>query len=175
MFSNTSTWIDHVYSNFDCLRLSTEVITSNVSDHFSTLTNICGIAKTVGEPELFYRKTNLTEKEWEKFNYDLYCSLANESALDAENYDVDVCANKISCAYKSLVDKYMPLTKRQEPSKKKKSWKPWITPGLIISSDKKFELLDKARITRDPDDYQKYKKYLNVFTRTKDQARENYY
>ena len=69
----------------------------------------------------------------------------------------------------------MPLTKRQEPSKKKKSWKPWITPGLIISSDKKFELLDKARITRDPDDYQKYKKYLNVFTRTKDQARENYY
>ena len=53
--------------------------------------------------------------------------------------------------------------------------KPWITPGLKISRVEKFKLLDNAKISKDPNDYEKYKKFLNKYTHLKNLARENYY
>ena len=50
--------------------------------------------------------------------------------------------------------------------------KPWITPGMIESSDKKNQLFDKARESKNVTDYIEYKKYLNIFTKLKNKLRE---
>ena len=69
---NNSTCIDHVYSNFSCHRLDTKIITSDVSDHFSTLTKISGIPKNTDDDEVFYyRRSNLNEDEWKNFNLEI--------------------------------------------------------------------------------------------------------
>ena len=62
---NKSTCIDHIYSNYDNNRLDSKIITSDISDHFSTLTKVCGIDKNnLENDEIWYRKTNLNEQQW---------------------------------------------------------------------------------------------------------------
>ena len=48
--------------------------------------------------------------------------------------------------------------------------KPWIKPGLKISRLEKFKLLDAAKISKDPLDYEKYKKFSNKYTYLKNLA-----
>ena len=70
----------------------------------------------------------------------------------------------------------MPLTKKKISKNKKNPFhKPWITPGMIESSDKKNQLFEKARNSKNEEDYIGYKKYLNIFTRLKNKWREGYY
>ena len=139
--SNNATLIDHVYSNFDCNILDTLILTSDVSDHFSTLTKIKGISKDNEDTDIFYRKQNLSDEEWELFNAELQNILHSEIQLSTEtiHYDVNLHADKITAAYKKVIDKFMPLTKKKVSKKRKRNpvHKPWITPGMIESSDKK--------------------------------------
>ena len=63
--------IDHVYSNFLPNMLDNYIIQGDVTDHYGTLTNICGIVHKREKKVSYYRKTNLTENEWHSFNDDL--------------------------------------------------------------------------------------------------------
>ena len=98
--------IDHVYSNFDCNRLDTLILTSDVSDHFSTLTKIKGISKDNEDTDIFYRKQNLSDEEWELFNAELQNILHSEIQLSTEtiHYDVNLHADKITASYKKVID-----------------------------------------------------------------------
>ena len=53
--------------------------------------------------------------------------------------------------------------------------KPWFTKGLAISSDTKNSLFEKAVTTKILHDWNFYKKYLNIFTKTKKMAYYLYY
>ena len=50
---NSSTCIDHVYSNFDSDKLGNNVLVSDVSDHYSTLTKVAGLSKKSKNEEYF--------------------------------------------------------------------------------------------------------------------------
>ena len=168
--SKNATCIDHVYSNFDCNRVNSYILTSDVSDHFSTLTDIQGVSKAHEETEVFYRKQNLSDEEWDLFNVELNTILESEipNSHGDSSYDVNFYADKITNAYKKVVDRFMPLTKKKISKNKKNPFhKPWITPGMIESSDKKNQLFEKARNSKKEEDYIEYKKYLNIFTSLK--------
>ena len=67
----------------------------------------------------------------------------------------------------------MPLRKWSNNKKRRK--KPWITAGLQTSSAKKNNLLAIAKSSNDPKDYKKYKLFLNLFTKLKKKAHNDYF
>ena len=52
----------------------------------------------------------------------------------------------VTKAYNTVIDKFMPLTKLTKKQRRNFS-KPWITPGLKASSDKKHELFEKWKFS----------------------------
>ena len=169
----SSTCIDHVYSNFSTDRLDTKIILSDVSDHFSTMTNVSGVPKTNDDVDVFIRKSNLKPEEWEQFNVELATELDKEMPSITVNNNVNECAEAITKAYNTVIDKFMPLTKLTKKQRRNFS-KPWITPGLKASSDKKHELFEKWKFSNDPEHERDYKNYLNLFTKLKRKARQDY-
>ena len=67
--------IDHVYSNFLSQQLDNYIIQGDISDHFGTLTKIENIIQKEGGQDVYFRKSNLNETEWIRFNSDLDNSL----------------------------------------------------------------------------------------------------
>ena len=136
----SATCIDHVYSNFAPGRLENFILLSDVSDHFSTLTKIDRSQKRNVNVDVYSRKRNLSDPEWDEFKKDLNkilmakCHSPDES--HESNINVDNYANHITDSYLSLIDKYMPLRKLSRKEKKFHD-RPWITKGLKISIAKK--------------------------------------
>ena len=151
------------------------VLVSDVSDHYSTLTKVAGLSKTKDNSDIYVRKTKLSESEWDRFNSELFDMLNAKLPKTSANYDVNSCAQIISDAYQCMVDKFMPLRKLSRKQKRSFNSKPWMTKGLKVSCDTKFELLDRFRLTRDPVDYQKYRTYLNLYTHMVKSSRYLYY
>ena len=173
---NSSTCIDHIYSNFDSDNIDNNVLVSDVSDHYSTLTKVAGLSKkSKNISDVYVRKTKLSESEWDQFNSELFSLLNAKLPKTSTNYNVNLCAGIISDAYQSMVDKFMPLRKLSRKQKRRCNSKPWMTKGLKVSCDTKFELLDRFRLTRDPVDYQKYRTYLNLYTHMVKNSRYLYY
>ena len=89
---------------------------------------------------IYYRKSNLNKDEWKNFNLELMEALNESLPQNCLYNDVNSCADKITNAYKKVVDKFMPLKMKNTKTniKKKKSFdKPWFTPGLKISREEK--------------------------------------
>ena len=162
----SATCIDHIYTSMSQERLSSSIIMSDVSDHYSTLTKISGFPKSSEENNIYSRKSDLNQNEWDRFNIGLKNLLCHELPLESHNHDVNHQANSIAKAYQTMIDKFMPLRKLSAKRKKRIS-KPWMTTGLMKSSAKKSELFVISKFSKDPKDYEEYKRYLNIFTKMK--------
>ena len=121
-------------------RLSSSIIMSDVSDHYSTLTKISGFPKSSEENNIHSRKSDLNQNEWDRFNIGLKNLLCHELPLESHNHDVNHQANSIAKAYQTMIDKFMPLRKLSAKRKKRIS-KPWMTTGLMKSSAKNQNFL----------------------------------
>ena len=173
--SNSSTCIDHVYTNLGSDKVSNDVLITDVSDHFSTLTKISGFTKTKDNADVYVRKSKLSDSEWEQFNSELFNLLDSKLPSTSTNYDVNYCAGVITDSYQTVVDKFMPLRKLSRKQKKRFNTKPWITKGLRISCNTKFELLDRSKSSGNSTDYQKYRLYLKIYSSLVKQSRILYY
>ena len=173
--SSTSTCIDHVYSNIDTEHIENHILISDASDHFSTLTKIHG-AKTHRneEPDIYRRKTNLSDIEWGNFNAELNLNLHQKLSHLSQPYDVNHIADQISGVYKDLIDKYMPL-KKLTRREKRFFKKPWITRAIQASIAKKNILFRKSKSTPTLLNTEIYTKYRNVLNKLKKTAKNNYY
>ena len=165
--SHSATCIDHVYSNYDHEDVESIIIESNISDHFSTLTFIKSFIPQKDNTISYFRKTNLSEEEWKSFNNELEYLLACNLPSDTENIDVNEYANCITDAYKSLIDRFMPMRKKTRKQKAFQN-KPWITAGLRESIDKKDDLYSLSK--KDPSFIPKYKAYSNMIVKLKRKA-----
>ena len=167
--SHGSSCIDHVYSNIHYEDLNTNVLLSDVSDHFSTLTKIKGLVKVNNQSiyeDVFVRKSKLSEDEWIQLNQKLLNNLNSVFDPDLCQQHVNDYASGITEAYQNVINDFMPLHKLSR-RKKKHPTQPWMTSGLIVSSDRKNLLFDKANSSKDVNDWNFYKKYLNIFTSVK--------
>ena len=165
--------VDHVYSNLPNENLDNYIILSDITDHFATLTKINGISRNFEKEEIFYRKTNLNDLEWENLNKDLDITLKEnipfQHLLNAEHL-----ARSITDCYQTIVDKHMPLKKLTKKQNSRYD-KPWITSGFKTSIRKKKELQTIYNKTKCPADEIRYKSYLNKLTHLKDKAKKKYY
>ena len=145
-----------------------------MSDHYSLLSKIHGVSTVKDNTDIYFRKSDLSESDWERFNFELSDILNQELPEECVAGNIEEYANSITNSYKSVIDKFMPLKKLSRKQKQRKE-KPWITSGFRKSRDTKFELLSLSKSSKDPYHYANYKKYLNLYTKLKDIARINYY
>ena len=172
---NSASCVSHVYSNFDSNKIDNFIIMGDVSDHYGTFSKIQGVSINQSYPDVYFRKTNLSEAQWANFNYELDESLKSLSfPTSPQSSNVNKMAKQITDAYNNLIKKYMPLKKVSNKHNKKPD-KPWITSGIKKSIRTKMKLFRKANKTKNVDDYQKYKTFLNILTHTKKKAEYMYY
>ena len=173
---NSASCIDHVYSNLPPNRLENRILMSDVSDHFGILTKINKTPKMFHEHPLFFRRSKLTDQEWEQFNKELKLNLDKDLSTYMNNTDCDVnlFAESITSIYHDLIEKYMPI--RTFSRKQKRFFhKPWISKGIKVSIRTKNNLFKKSKTTNAPGDAEKYKIYRTILTRIKLRAKHNYY
>ena len=163
---------DHVYSNVHSDKVETNIITSNISDHFSAFVSLKEMKnKHIPKSDVFIRKKILSQVEWRKFNTELQASL---SELNFNNTNVHVMTNQIIAIYQSLVDKYMPLRKL---TRKEKSffYKPWITSGIQKSMKTRDYLQKQSLKLKTEESVKEYKKYKNFVYRLQKLSYNNFY
>ena len=147
------------------------IITADVSDHYGTYSIIKGVSFENSYPDVYFRKSDLSDAEWQSFNSDLAHALSN---ITATANNTNEFANCITQTYKSLIDRYMPKKKLSNKRRKKKN-KPWISSGIRNSIKTKQKLYNKAGKTGLYVDWSKYKCYLNLLTKVKHKAEYTYY
>ena len=173
--SRSATCIDHVYSNHSSEQIENYVLMADVSDHYGTLTKIGGVNLDSNNQDIFVRKSNLSEFEWECFKDELDCIL--DRIVNIENsqiIDANLYASKITGAYRHLIDKYMPHVKL---SRKEKRFyqKPWISTALKVSIARKNLLLRLSKRKNNPGITKQYVQYSNMLTKLKRLAESKYY
>ena len=171
---NTATCIDHVYSNMHTENLDNFIVMSDVSDHFSTLTKIIDIDKSERVKDIFYRKSNLNQREWLEFNNELAKALGKILMPQNMYVDANGIAKRIVDAYNSIINKFMPL-KKLPIQQKRAIIKPWITKGLKVSIKKKNNLFQISKKINDQKFTDEYKSYRNLLTLLKNKSHDNYY
>ena len=167
--SNSSTLIDHIFSNNSDTTGTSGVISVDISDHLPTFINICLKNKL--------RKSNITYK---RFFTDANCSLF-ERSLASLNWNSVLNSNDTEVALSLFYDQWNFLYEQVFPLKKvnlnrsKFPINQFFTKGLIVSRNKKNELYNNFSKHRDQSNKNAYTKYRNCYNRTLRLAKRLYY
>ena len=167
VYNTSATLIDNIFTNIPEKLTCSGNIISDISDHFS---QFCIFSATKVKVKIKKRKTrylsqtiinnfvkDLSESEFTEYSADLFFN---------NNNNIDALFSLFYRKINDLVNKHAPM-KFLSNRRLKQLQKPWITQGLKISSNTKFELLLKSKSTGLSEFYLAYKKYLNVFTAVK--------
>ena len=171
---NSTSCIDHVYSNFEQHHVETSIILSDVSDHFSTLTKISNARNYYKhEKDVYKRKFKISEKEEINLLGDLK-NFFNSPPIQCLQACPNVMAKIITQAYQNAINKYFPLKKVPKRALKFIA-KPWLTRGLKISIRNKNKLRVKLKNKYSEEAEKYFKRYRNVLTKLKFKAFNKYY
>jgi len=171
--TNTSaTLIDNIYvkSRKACNSKSAILIT-DISDHLPCLLLIDCDCKQYKMP-IQYERRNLTDANIEKIKNDLLNTDWNNLL---ENQQVGDSYGIFIQRLTESLDRHAPFKKKTIPVKYIIR-EPWITPGLLKSSntcDKMYKKIIGSN--KESDQYRNYKKYRNLYNSIKRQAKIDYY
>ena len=168
--------IDHLYSNIEPARMKTYVVTSDISDHFSTLAKILDVnAINLSKKDIYRRKKTLNAHETEHYKNELGYLLNKNGCFDlGSKYSVNEKTSHLLGSYECLADKYMPLT-RLSKKKNKNLLKPWISQGIRESIASRNKLRKKSFKSKCDVIHNLYKTYHNMITHLKKISYDNYY
>ena len=171
---DTRSCIDHVYSNFDQYTVDTSVITSDISDHYSTLSKFSTVSFHDKKLKNVYkRKFKLNIEEENNFISDLN-TLLNNDVIKSLCSCPSIMAKILLQSYQNLINKYFPLKKVSKKALKFIN-KPWLTKGLKISIKNKNRLNYKLRKKYTEKAEKHFKRYRNILTKLKKKAFNTYY
>ena len=154
--------------------METFVISSSISDHFSTLTKIAGVQNNNKKVKQVYkRKFRLTDKEKNDLVSDLD-TLLNNNAVKTLTRCPNIMAKIVIQSYQNIMNKYYPLIKVPKRALKFIS-KPWFTKGLKISIRNKNRLRFKLSKSYSEDSEKHFKRYRNILTKLKKSAFNLFY
>ena len=167
-----SSCLDHIFTNLSSEKTDAYIITSNISDHFSTMLKLQNVRNAhIPKHDVFVRKKNLSREEINNLNDDLKMML-NE--IDYSNSNPVYLTNNLVHIYQSLSDKYMPLEKL---SRKEKGfyYKPWITRGIRESMNTRDNLNKRKNIEKTQEAESYYKRYKNFVNRLQNESFNAHY
>ena len=157
--------------NFFCNNLSiinnSGIILNDISDHFPVFIDC---AFQVNDSHIRMRQTVTS------FNYNKIPDL--QSYLQNELSDLCQLTNAED-ACKLLIDSYTSGISRYSdtyiPSRKKTPIKPWITPAILTSINRKNDLFRLKKKSPTAYNVNQYKRYKNFFTQVLRNAKKTYY
>ena len=174
VYSTGASCLDHVYSNFPTSDLESHIIIDDATDHYPTLTKIKGVTRIRERGDIFRRKNKLSKEKWDQFNDELIFLLNQKLSSANQPHGANYIANSITEIYQHLIDKYMPLVKLSR-KERRYLYKPWITPAIKVSIDKKKRLFKKTKRKNGAKFLEEYHRYRNLLSRTKKKAYDEYY
>lgn len=170
---DTSSLIDHAYTNYSSTKIHAGVIETDVSDHFPifVIFEKCKAeSRKLCTGSISFRSyKNYDEK---KFNDDL--AGARWDLVYKEN-DVNNAYTTFHDIFKEICDKHAPII-TQRPKRKNNAQKPWITAGILKSIRKKQKLYSQYKKSGFNSQMgNRYKKYRNILTVDLKNAKRKYY
>ena len=164
--TETCTLLDNIFCNDLAFIQRSGLITSDFSDHF-TIFATCDLV--VEKPV----RTNTPIKcfDYRQIN-NLNKHLASKLAGVLHETDPEVACNLILDEYKIGIDKYSYILK---PSRKSHPIRPWITPGILLSINRKNELFKINLKTPSVENTQRYHVYRNMLTKIIKVSKKRHY
>ena len=165
---NSSSIINHLYSNLSDNTLMTKVLVHDISDHLPIAVCLQKLNK-VKTHSNSYKIRDMSSFNVENFLADLSCKLES-----VEYYEVDECFDSFIAIFSQVIDDHAPMRERTKKEVKLKR-RPWITNTILKSIKLKNKLYKKFIKTKKDSDYRKYKQRCNILTRDKEKAKRKYY
>ena len=163
--NNTEAILDNIFvTNFSSLH-SSGIILEDWSDHFPIFFILELEHKSVSKS----RKTLVFNK---RKMPDLNKYLENKLQNFQLNTDPNIACNELISAYEDGIKLFSNLIKR---SRRKTPIKPWITPGILCSINKKNKLYKKFLTSGSREHENIYKKYRNVLVKIIREAKRLYF
>ena len=163
---------DHIYSNISIDNIESGIITSAISDHFSTFINVNDVKSTrIPKRDIYIRKKSLSQVELINLSNELLEELIK---IDFAHENVHGSSENLVEIYQKLKDKYMPYKKL---TRKEKSvfFNPWLTLGIRKSMDTRDFLHRRARKLKCEELMKEYKRYKNFVTRLQNQSYNDFF
>ena len=164
---STATIIDHIYSN--CVidqELHSGVIKDNISDHFPVF-----VSTSQKAPKNIIQRKLV--RDYKNFNEEAYLNDVQNIKIDTLN-DSNEYYKELMKNLNQIFDKHAPL-KRQSIRQAKLSLKPWLTPGIMKSIQKKRKMYSSHFLNGNPIQRKNFKTYNNSLNRVKELSKRNYY
>ena len=167
--SHSATIIDHLWLNFTCSSMTSGIILTDASDHFSTFIALDFHAYSNPTDDK-YKFRNINGVVVDSFRDDLLARVEN---INFELYlsDPDFLINKLIYCIKEVMNIHCPL---QTKLKRRMNKNPWFTPELHNLTKEKNKLYKK--FTRRPITYgPEYRSIRNRLNNAIDYAKKVYY
>lgn len=165
--SQSSTLIDHIYTNRFCDESQSGAIVADVSDHYPVFyieQSRCIKAQDMPCSYRVYNENNIAKfvDVLERLDY---CNVTHEMSCQTA---YDMLHTKLEFAHNFC----FPL---EHSTHKRKRFSPWITPALIKSSKTKHKLYNKSRKHPTDENITAYKTYNNTFNNLKRTLKTEYF
>lgn len=157
--------LDNIFCNNVALADSSGIIYDDLSDHFPIYLTL-----NVEKSRKVVDKTTVKSfnyRELDNFRAHLQTELHGFMQMS----DPDVACEKIMLAYSSGIDKYSYTYK---PSRKCTPIKPWITPAILRSINRKNELFVRKNSCATPENAASYRQYRNILVGVIREAKKLY-
>ena len=166
----SATLIDNIF--LDSLltgNITNRILIDDISDHLSTVTILENINYSVKKKKITSRDTR--SKQLKSPEKDLTMKLNSVELIGNADKQFDTVHEIIL----NSLNKHCPIRDRLVSSSKIRR-EPWVTAGLIISSNKQRKLYQASiKHSAKPADVANYKNYRNILTKLKRTSKINYY
>ena len=172
--ANKPSLVDNIFSNtFE------DPISGNILEHISYdhLPNFAILHRQTQKNKITYTKRDKKNFDPTSFNKELLDPSFILQLLN--NSNTNDAYNTYHNKYLQVLNKHIPLKKLSKKEVKLRK-KPWLTPGLLTSINKKRALLhkfknEKMRNKDTSATFQKYKEYNNLINKLKRMSKRNFY
>jgi exonuclease III len=160
---NSSTLIDHIYTDIDKTKCIAGTLMTDITDHFSNFIILNCSHKRYQPQIITYRVIN--DKLIDNLNRDLENTDWNAVY---NSHDVDTAYKEFEQKFSELVNKHLPV-KSKKFNKYKHRKEPWITKGILVSmktKEKLYIIMIKSR--KSPTfkyNEQAYKTYNSIYNK----------
>ena len=161
----TETLLDNIFVNNLALYHSSGIIVDDLSDHLPIYLSLKIANKDV------LQRNMITVFDTRKME-DLCTFLKTKLLNFQNNTDANAASEQIAKAYAEGIQQF---SKTYKSSRRKSSMKPWITPSILCSINRKTQLYNKFLRRGNQANENKYKHYRNVLVKTIRDAKKLYF
>ena len=169
---NTATLIDNIFLSFNPhTSFTSHIITSDVSDHYPVITMV---PTRAGRSTKSASNRVFTYRSFSQKNIDYFTETLKSNDWSAVTHasSADMAANALTSRLKQLTERCFPLRTSRIKSVPKT---PWMTKGLVQSTEHRNRLYLKACKSTTPEARETYKKYRNTLNGLVRNAKRRYY